>query len=369
MTVDIDPRTALPAETKLRLVDCDIHPIIRAPGDLRPYLPAEWRDYHDEYGNFLVSPYTEAHPYPKPTPALSRLDTWPPNGGPPGSDLDFMRAQHLDPHDIELGVLQVLWPTAAKQRNLGYAAALCRAINDWQAEEWLAREPRLRGSIMVSQEDPEEAAAEIARCARRGGFAQVMLMPRNTEPAGRRRYWPIFRAAVEHDLTIGSHGGGLNGYAVTGGAGHCSFYAEEKDSNGYPMEAMLTSMVFEGVFQAFPALRLVAIETTMGWLPPLCWRLDALWPRFRGELPAVTRPPSEILREHLWVTTQPVDEPEDPRHLRDMFDWIGWDRICFASDYPHWDSDDPRYVFPIPLSLAERRAIFRDNAMRVYRLG
>jgi uncharacterized protein len=75
MTVDVDPRTALPAETKLRLVDCDIHPILRAPGDLRPYLAPEWRDYHDQYGNFLVSPYTEAHPYPKPTPALSRLDT------------------------------------------------------------------------------------------------------------------------------------------------------------------------------------------------------------------------------------------------------------------------------------------------------
>lgn len=369
MTIDVDPRVALAAETKFRMVDCDIHPIVRSTADLRRYLPTAWHEYFDQFGNFLVSPYTEAHPYPKPTPALSRLDSWPPNGGPPGSDLGFMRDQHLDLHDIEIGVLQVLWPTAARQRNLGYAAAQSSAINDWQAEEWLAREKRLRGSIMVSLEDPQSAVAEIARCARRGGFAQLMIMPRTTEPMGRRKYWPIFAAAEAHDITLGCHVGGLNGHAVTGGAGHCSFYAEEKDSNGYAMEAMLTSMVFEGVFQAFPKLRLVAIEATMAWLPPLYWRLDDLWQRFRAELPAVTRPPSEILREHLWITTQPADEPEEPRHLRDLFDWIGWDRICFASDYPHWDSDDPRHALPLQMNLAERRGIFRDNAMHVYRLG
>ena len=80
------------------------------------------------------------------------------------------------------------------------------------------------------------------------------------------------------------------------------------------------------------------------------------------------RPPSEYLRERVWFTTQPADEPEDPRHLRETFDWIGWDRILFASDYPHWDSDDPRHVFPMPLSGAERRMVFRGNAIGVYRL-
>jgi len=369
MTVVLAPHHVRQAESRLRLVDCDIHPIIRAKDDLRSYLPPEWRPYHDTYGDFLVSPFATAHPYPKPTPALSRLDTWPPNGGPPGSDLEFMRAQHLDPHDIEFGVLQVLWPTAARHRNLGYGAALCSAINDWQREEWLSRESRLRGSIMLTQEDPEAAAAEIARCARLGGYAQAMILPRNIEPMGRRRYWPIFAAAEAHDMTLGCHVGGLNGYAVTGGAGHCSFYAEEKDSNGFAMEAMLTSMIFEGVFDAFPKLRLVAIEAGLGWVPALGWRLDELWQRFRDELPPLRQLPSETLRQRVWYTTQPADEPEDPRHLRDLFDWIGWEHICFASDYPHWDSDDPRYALPISMSLAERRAIFRDNALSVYRIS
>ena len=95
-------------------------------------------------------------------------------------------------------------------------------------------------------------------------------------------------------------------------------------------------------------------------------RLDELWHRFRAELPAVTRPPSEILREHIWITTQPADEPEEPRHLRDLFDWIGWDRVLFASDYPHWDFDDPRQAIPRRLGEARRRMILSGNGRAFY---
>ncbi len=51
--------------------------------------------------------------------------------------------------------------------------------------------------------------------------------------------------------------------------------------------------------------------------------------------------PSEYLKRNVWVSTQPMEEPEVPRHLIDTLEWIGWDRIMFASDYPHWDFDDP----------------------------
>ena len=47
------------------------------------------------------------------------------------------------------------------------------------------------------------------------------------------------------------------------------------------------------------------------------------------------------MREHFWYTTQPVEEPEKPEHLADVIDWIGWDRLMFSTDYPHWDFDDP----------------------------
>src|SRR5580658_1609075 len=90
---------------------------------------------------------------------------WPPSGGPPGSDLEFMRTQHLDPNGVELGVLQTLFPHSNTQRNLEFSAAMCSAINDWQLAEWIEPEPRLRASLMVPHEDPDAAVAEIDRRA------------------------------------------------------------------------------------------------------------------------------------------------------------------------------------------------------------
>jgi predicted TIM-barrel fold metal-dependent hydrolase len=73
-------------------------------------------------------------------------------------------------------------------------------------------------------------------------------------------------------------------------------------------------------------------------------------------------------KSQFWFTTQPIEEPEKPEHLRKLIDWIGWDRLLFATDYPHWDSDDPRYAFKCHLSDDERRAVFAGNAKSVYGL-
>ena len=47
------------------------------------------------------------------------------------------------------------------------------------------------------------------------------------------------------------------------------------------------------------------------------------------------------------VHTQPIEEPEPRTQLAEVFDWMGWDRILFATDYPHWDYDDPARALPI----------------------
>jgi len=54
--------------------------------------------------------------------------------------------------------------------------------------------------------------------------------------------------------------------------------------------------------------------------------------------------------------------------LRETIDWIGWDRILFSTDYPHWDSDDPRYAFKFAMSPERRKALFTDNATKLYGL-
>jgi predicted TIM-barrel fold metal-dependent hydrolase len=74
------------------------------------------------------------------------------------------------------------------------------------------------------------------------------------------------------------------------------------------------------------------------------------------------------MREHFWYTTQPMEEPEHPKHLLDVIEWIGADRLMFSTDYPHWDFDDPRQAFKVRLSDELDQAIFRDNAKAVFRL-
>src|SRR5262249_58020674 len=53
-------------------------------------------------------------------------------------------------------------------------------------------------------------------------------------------------------------------------------------------------------------------------------------------------------------------------HLRDTIDWIGWDRLLFATDYPHWDYDDPRYAMKLSLTSEQREAFFSGNARSLY---
>jgi uncharacterized protein len=131
---------------------------------------------------------------------------------------------------------------------------------------------------------------------------------------------------------------------------------------------VVSSMVMEGVFERYRDLKVVMIECGFGWLPALGWRLDKHWKRMRDEVPHLTRAPSEVIREHFYVTTQPMEETEDPTHVLDAMGWIGFDRILFASDYPHWDFDDPVMAIPPSLGEEQRRRVFAGNARALYRL-
>jgi predicted TIM-barrel fold metal-dependent hydrolase len=361
-TVDVETHSA---PTRLRIIDCDVHPAMRSAQDLKSFLAQRWRDHLDTYGSRLPIPFTGSSPYPKAAPALSRTDAWPPGGGPPGSDLDFLRAQLLDAYDMDFGILHLLAPTGMDQRNQEFGAAICRAINEWTVETWTRPEPRLKGSIVVPGEDATAAVAEIEHWAGHPGFVQVAMTTHTIEPLGRRRYWPIYEAAAANGLPVGLHTSGFNGHAVTG-TGWSSFYVEEHHEVAISQQALTTSLVCEGVFARLPSLKVVIVEAGFAWVPSLAWRLDQHWARMRDEVPHLTRPPSEYIRENMWFTTQPMDEPERPRDLRDVIGWIGWDRILFATDYPHWDFDDPLHAFKIRLTDTEKRMVFADNARQVY---
>ena len=62
-----------------------------------------------------------------------------------------------------------------------------------------------------------------------------------------------------------------------------------------------------------------------------------------------------------------MEEPPDRDHLLDLIEWVGWDRLLFASDYPHWDFDDPSQM--LPRIDEARRQVFHDNARALARAG
>ncbi len=355
-------------QVEVGIVDTDIHNVLPSFGYLKNYLPTRWRRHMDMIEPRGTHGTIESHSakYPKVAPALSRGDAWPPSGALPGSDLEFMRVQHLDGLNIEYGILNCLADQVQGEFNEQYAVAMARAINDWQIAEWLEKEPRLRASIVVPFRYPELAAAEIDRVGEHPGFVQVLIGNRTMEPLGRSKYWKMYEAAERHGLTIGMHASSPTGVPPTP-LGWPSYYLEEHVVISQAAQAQIISLVCEGVFEKFPELRVVTIENGFAWLPPLMWRLDQHWKRLKEEVPHLKRPPSEYIREHVWVTTQPIEEPADPDHLLQAIEHFGADdKILFATDYPHWDYDDPNRAFPARMPKELKRKILSENAKKLY---
>ena len=374
MNVDVLNRSGIQpaAQSKLAIADCDVHPRPAGAGiggvskSLYPYLSKRWQEHVETFGVRYRQPWEKGSAYPKGQPQACRRDAWP-NGENPGSDLAFMAEQHLDPNNVALGILNPLTSGQGAQDG-ELSAALTHATNEWQVAEWASRDARLKASVVVPFEDGPTSARMIEQRAGDANFAQVLLLTRTAEPLGQRRYWPIYQAAVEANLPIGIHAFGYGGSAMTSG-GWPSYYIEEMVGHAQCQQAVLTSLIFEGVLERFPTLKVVLVEAGFAWAPAHAWRMDRQFAKLRREVPHLKRLPSEYMRSNVWFTTQPVEEPEPREHLADAIEWMGWDRVLFATDYPHWDFDDPAHALPIRMTETQRRQIFRDNARAVYGMG
>jgi uncharacterized protein len=343
-------------------VDCDLHPAMPSAKTLLPYLGAYWRDqvadrHIDTYPFMLTS-------YPPNAPLSARPD-WRQANGAPGGTLDMIRRQALDPFGTRFAICNVLHGAVALF-NEDMAAAFCSAINDWAAKELLDPEPRLRASMVVPIHNPELAVAEIERVAKDRRFVQVLLLVGNEMLLGRRIYWPIYAAAERLDLTIGIHTGSTYRHAPMS-SGWPAHRVEDYIAQSTAFESQLLSFLAEGVFQKFPALKLVLLESGFTWLPNLLWRTSKTWRGVRPEVPWIDRPPSEIIRDHVRVTLQPVDAPAgDPDTLRRTLDHIGSDRmLLFSTDYPHWQFDGED-ALPDGLPDALIARVLIDNPLDTY---
>jgi uncharacterized protein len=351
------------------VIDCDVHNNWTSAEVLLPYLAPAFRDYLQrgelpgDRGSFPHAHRPWLHPED-----FKRADATPPGGGAAGSDYAYLRDQLLDRYAVDYAVLTgeeaIEVSTLA---NPFYAQALAAAYNDWMIETWLPRDPRLKGSLVVAPQDAAGAAREIRRLGGHPDIVQVLVSSGTQRPYGDPAYHPIWEACAEHDLPLAVHLGGQGGVnANPTGTGPPTFFWEAHALLCETGMGHVASTIAHGVFERWPNARLVLLECGIAWLPALLWRLDADYRALRKETPWLKRLPSDYAREHIRLTTQPLEQPRDPAALWPALEDVGaGEMLLFASDYPHWDFDDPRLT---RVPAAWRDAVMDGNARSLYRL-
>ncbi len=333
------------------IIDCDVHCPLPSVEDLAPFLSKHWNDYLHQVGyqQLVGVNYT----YPLWSEMLS------PRRGESGDRLAvdvFSRA--------DVAILNVYYGLESQQHPY-LVQALSTAVNRWLDQHWLSTDDRYLGSVAVAPQHADTAAAEIRRAAGDGRFAAILLPARSWEPYGSQRFWPIWEAAAETGLTPAITYGGSIGTPSTPNGWVRSLF-EEYAGFQQVFAAHISSLIANGVFNRFPDLKVVILESGWTWLPALAWRMDAEWKAVRREVPWVSSPPSDYIRRHVRLTTDPIDAAADERSIRLAIEHLGDDgMLMYGSDYPR------EYEPGIELLLAsldsrQTERIMSRNAIETY---
>lgn len=327
------------------IVDCDVHPMLKRVSDVYPYMPKKWAQHFEGHGARLYARARDRFNHPNHT---YRMDALPDSGGPAGSDPKFTLKHHIE----QFGLSSVmLLPQesygATAWGNLAAADVFCTAGNDYLMDKWLTVDDRYTLAITVVPHDPVAAAREIRRAGTQPGVVAVQVLLTG-QMMGSTWFDPIYEAACEADLPIAFHQNGgegcyLNAQGVAGGVPRS--YGERHVVLTQVGAANIVDLIVGGTFERFPALRIVMVEWGFSWLPSLLGRMDYLWTSNPESAPALTKLPSAYITEHVTFTTQPLDEVESVKSMNALFRTPGIEKmLLFSSDYPHYDTDDPKYI-------------------------
>ncbi len=226
-------------------------------------------------------------------------------------------------------------------RDLGLKNAMLRAWNDWAAEVFNAYlHERLSALAALPTASPEEAVAELHRCLDLG-HKGVIFRVHDIEDFGTLRddWEPLWAAAAEAAIPFSFHiGGGVQLPFDPLEDVKKAPWKIPAFSSTVPLQLdeVLAVLIFAGVLERHPGLKVVLAESGIGWLPYFVSRMDQQFeqhcPRHEGMISTL---PSELFRRQVWATFE--QEPFGPQ----LIPLLGHDNFMWACDYPHPDSTWP----------------------------
>ncbi len=221
------------------------------------------------------------------------------------------------------------------------AAAICRAYNDWLTDFCSYDFKRLKGAALILVDDIDAAVRELSRCRSNGlGAALIPVYPDPDRPYSDPGYDPLWAAAADQEVPLGLHIG-TNRQPVTVRGQFRALSASTLATQDHFVRQSLADLIFSGVFERHPRLRVGSVEHELGWAPYFVDTLDYTYTQ-RPNRPGWTRYrdkealPSDFFRRNVFISFM-----EDKRGLRDR-DVLGVQGLVWGSDYPHTETTFPR---------------------------
>jgi predicted TIM-barrel fold metal-dependent hydrolase len=276
-----------------------------------------------------------------------------------------LRLVDMDTEGIDVAVLYGSFGLALWQaQNPPFAAALCRAYNDWLTSYCSSDPKRLKGIPALPLLSMDEALVEARRAIGELGMVALPLLSNTAGRGADDPYLdPVYELAQELDVAVTFHAGG-------GG------FVEQRFDNyalshtcAFPFDIMygITCVLCGGVLERFPRLRVSFLEAGCGFFPYYLARLDEHFEKRAGEMPIPRRPSEYVEQGRVLVSCEP-----DEHAIAYVCETLGSDKILYASDYPHWDADFPNTVTAISeredLSDEAKRNILGANAARFLKI-
>ena len=262
------------------------------------------------------------------------------------------------------------WVIGADDLDPDYAAALCRAYNNWLHAYCQTDPARLKGIALLPLQAIDLAVEEARRAVEELGFVGVTV---HSEPVdGRLLYDPeveplwteierLGTAVCLHGTSTAPGREDMSHKYMSHPAGRTLTHALSFPTQ---MIAAMSGIILSGVLARHPGLRVALLEANCSWLPWLLYRLDDQQQKYTDSpLPLA---PSEYFMRQCFISME-VDESL----AAGVIDQLGNDHLVVSTDYPHPDSAFPHAIdefLGLDLSDDSRRKVLWDNCAKLYRL-